>query len=88
MNMETASPALAADDDRLLSPNEFLGRTGLGRTKAWEMRRDGLLRYVRLSPRKIAYPCPELRRLVAERSEGGHALEAACLLPTGEASCG
>lgn len=74
----SAAPRPPLDDDRLLSEPEFLARLGgMGRTKAWQMRRDGELRYVRLSPRKIAYPISELRRLTAERMQGGHALGAA-----------
>lgn len=75
--MSNETTAAAIDDAYLLTPDEFLARTGLGRTKAWEMRRDGRLRYVRLSPRKIVYPVSEVRRLMAEGAEGGHALNAA-----------
>lgn len=64
------------DADTLLSDHEFRRRLGgIGRTKAWEMRRDGELRFVRLSSRKIAYPASEVRRLIAERLQGGHAME-------------
>lgn len=68
MNTE-AVPYISDDADRLLSESEFLARLGgLGRTKAWEMRRDGEIRFVRISPRKIGYPVSELRRLIAERT--------------------
>lgn len=65
------------DADVLLSVPIFCGRANIGRTTAWRMRRDGELRFVRLTPRKVAIPLSELRRLIAERTEGGHALPGA-----------
>lgn len=62
--------------DTLLSVQEFRRRWGgVGRTKVWEMMRDGELRYVRITPRKIAVPLSELRRLIIERTEGGHSIQ-------------
>ncbi|MBB2961824.1 putative DNA-binding transcriptional regulator AlpA [Methylobacterium sp. R2-1] len=61
------------DADRLLSDPEFRRRLGgIGRTKAWQMRRDGEVRYVRITSRRIAYPASEVCRLIAERMAGGH----------------
>lgn len=63
------------DADVLLPVPIFCGRANIGRTTAWRMRRDGELRFVRLTRRKVAIPLSELRRLIAERTEGGQALE-------------
>lgn len=72
--MSNANPSDNAD--MLLSVQEFRRRRGgIGRTKVWEMIRDGELRYVRITPRKIAVPLSELRRLIIERTEGGHSIQ-------------
>ena len=57
------------EDDRLLSDKELGERTGMCRTLRWRLRRDGKLHAVRIG-RSIGYPMSELRRILAEGTEG------------------
>ncbi|SDA28334.1 hypothetical protein SAMN02799622_04268 [Methylobacterium sp. UNC378MF] len=57
------------DDNRLFAAAEFRRRTNMGRTKEWELRRAGRLRAVMIGHR-INYTMSELRRILAEGTEG------------------
>ncbi len=57
------------EDDRLVSEAEFRRRTNTGRTKTWELRRAGKLRFVKIG-RRINYPMAELRRVLTQGTEG------------------
>jgi len=60
---------LNQDEGRLVPAAELRRRTNMGRTKEWELRRAGRLRAVMVGHR-VNYTVSELRRILAEGTEG------------------
>lgn len=56
-------------DETLLAQEEVRRRLGgIGRSKLWELDRDGLLRGVSIGRRRV-YPASEVRRFIASLKE-------------------
>jgi excisionase family DNA binding protein len=53
--------------DRVLSPAEVMELTGLGRSTVERARRDGELRFIQLTPRRVGLRMSELQAWLASR---------------------
>jgi predicted DNA-binding transcriptional regulator AlpA len=62
-NKPRRKPATDIHANRYLSESAWARFAGVSRTTVWKMRRDGLLRYVQISPRLVRIPTSEIERL-------------------------
>ena len=75
--------------DRILSPAEVMEVTGLGRSTIERARKDGELRFIQLTPRRVGLRMSELekwlasRELAALKGFGGSVTRATRELPEG-----